>query len=472
MASNAINKQSKGAAVASRVLVDEELWFGNTNVKAAELAAAQSMAATAGSVVGAKPFPESARRLAELSSQEDSPVGEIVQVLEQDPALSAKLLRVVNSVGFGLRQRCTSIRHAVTLVGSKKLHQIATTAAVLDLFDAESGPAVAVLEHSAVVGAFCRYLGSHQGLPSEELFTAGVLHDIGKLMLLDTFGDRYHAIFDAAQDHPDNVFGLERKEFGFDHGILAAHVLKTWNIPDPLPKIVAWHHEPTRAYESSPLHASLVLTVRLADILAHAMSSRATRAELGDIVQHEAASYLDISEAQLGAMWEELTALRERTLQQRRSDTDDTESPGDASATRVRASQGPGAPVETPKQFPCARCGSPSFGNACPACKGYACPNHPIGEAGWCSVCNAEYPSYVQSAGFPITATHSSIGALIVSVTGGMLGWVSGGTESILRGIVAGICIAAFGLAAVVLAKRSYIRARFLRTRPNREVKG
>jgi HD-like signal output (HDOD) protein len=255
MATTTTAKVNRGTPVAPRVLLDEDLWFGLTDAKAAEDAAAKSMAATAGTVLGAKPFPESARRLAELSSRDDGQVGEMVQVLEQDPALSAKLLRVVNSAGFGLRQRCTSVRHAVTLVGSKHLNQMATTAAVLDLFDSESGPAVSVLEHSAVVGAFCRYLGAHQGLPAEDLFTAGALHDIGKLMLLEAFGERYHLVFDQCLEHPDTLFAIERAEYGFDHGVLAAHVLKAWNIPEPIPKVVAWHHEPTRAYESSTLNA-------------------------------------------------------------------------------------------------------------------------------------------------------------------------------------------------------------------------
>lgn len=115
-------KANKSPAIAGRVLLDEELWFGVTDATAAETAAAKSMAATAGKVIGAKPFPESARRLAELSSRDNAQVAEMVEVLEQDPALSAKLLRVVNSAGFGLRQRCTSIRHAVTLVASKQLY--------------------------------------------------------------------------------------------------------------------------------------------------------------------------------------------------------------------------------------------------------------------------------------------------------------------------------------------------------------
>ena len=80
---------------APSVSFDEELWFGTNDGEAAENAAAQSMAATAGKLLGAKPFPESARKLAELSSKDSTAINEYVQVLEQDPALSAKLLKIL-----------------------------------------------------------------------------------------------------------------------------------------------------------------------------------------------------------------------------------------------------------------------------------------------------------------------------------------------------------------------------------------
>jgi HD-like signal output (HDOD) protein len=375
----------KKPAEALSVAFDEELWFGTENGESAELAAAQSMAATAGRVVGAKPFPAAARRLADLARDESTKTGELVQVLEQDPALSAKLLRMVNSAGFGLRQRCATVRHAVTLVGSEQLYRMATTAAVLDLFDAQSEHAVQVLEHSAVVGAFCRYLGAHLSLRAEELFTAGMLHDIGKLMLLETLGAPYGKLLDTCAGHANALFLVERESQGFDHGVLAAHVLKEWNIPDPIPKIVAWHHEPTRAYASSTLHATLVQTLRLADALELVLSQGVAAEQLPTSVGLEALNYLDISEAQLVSMYDELYALRESTLAHARGDTETQSVDCLQTGTRHKAPVHP--PVEVPRQFPCVSCGNPSFGATCVACKGYVCPEHPLDAAGWCPVC-------------------------------------------------------------------------------------
>jgi putative nucleotidyltransferase with HDIG domain len=457
----------KPAGPTPSVLLDEELWFGTSDGAAAEQAAASSMAATAGKVVGAKHFPESARKLAELASRESTTIPEFVQVIEQDPALSAQLLRLVNSSGFSLRQRCTSVRHAVNIVGSKQLYRIATMAAVLDLFDSETSYAVDVLQHSAAMGALCRYLGGHLGLSSEDLFTIGALHDIGKLMMLDTFAERYHPLIEQAHGQADALHRLERAEFGFDHGVLAAHVLKAWDIPDPVPKIVSWHHEPARAYESSTAHAALVQTIRLADALVHAMAQGGTRANVTQLAQHEAASYLDISEAQLGAMWPELTRLYAQAVSPAEEGAESL--PAEGSVSRVRAlSEGPERTAKLPKQFPCVECESPSFGVTCPACRGDLCPQHPPGAAGWCGLCAQDYVAFTKETRFPVDGPRALTAASAIIVAFAWLGLRTGDNAALARSLIAAFLVCALGGFAAVIGKRSYLRHRFLRNRPNR----
>ena len=468
VAPSTVATKNKSVACVQPILLDEDLWFGSTNDVAAEHAAAKSMAATAGTVLGAKSLPEATRRLAELASKENTRVYEIVEVMEQDPPLSAKLLRTVNSAGFGLRQQCTSVRHAVTIVGSKRLYQMATTAAVLDLFDSASGPAVAVLEHSAVVGAFCRYLGTHLGLAADELFTLGVLHDLGKLMLLETSGDRYESMFAQCCDDPAALFTLERAEYGFDHGVLAAHVLKAWNIPDPIPRIVAWHHEPAKAYASSTAHAWFVQVLRLADTLEHAMASGGTRADLGAIVQHDAANYLEISEAQLDAMWEDLAELRCKTLSQKRGESDSAGPIENESATKVRTVRPQHEAANAHQNMSCVECGSPSFGASCPACRGYVCPNHPIDEGGWCNVCRAEYHAFAAAIPFSINASRSATIAIVVTAASSVLGWAAGASGGLVRGIVLGLFLASLGLGVAAVFRRAVTHSRFRLTRPHR----
>jgi putative nucleotidyltransferase with HDIG domain len=455
-----------GVTSAPRMLVDEDLWFGSFDEDAAEKAAADSMFAVAGQIIGAKPLPESARRLAELSSKDTAHMRDMVQVLEQDPGLSAKLLKVVNSAGFGLRSPCTSIQQATTLVGTKHLHQIATTAAVLDLFDLEGQLSIRIIEHSAVVGAFCRYLGTHLALPAEELFTAGVLHDIGKLMLLDSMQDRYQSLLEDTLGQRDRLHPLERAELGFDHGLLAAQVLRKWNIPEPIPKVVAWHHEPARAYATSSVLSAMVQTLRFADLLECALTNGATPEAVSDLVKCEAASYLDISEAQLGIMWDDLVSLHAGVLAQYREGSG-SQLAGEPS-TNLGSQSKSGPVVKVPKNLPCVDCGQPTFGTVCVACQGYTCPTHPLDSRGWCPICAAEFASFSSVTPFPFgpgKAIAAALGLVLVSASIASFTQARGGP---LQGAFVGILVAALGAAVWLAARRRHARSHFVSTRPNR----
>jgi HD-like signal output (HDOD) protein len=302
-------------------VIDEELWYGSSTTKEAEQLAAESLAGRVGRVLGAKPFPASALRLARLTRDPRTQMEELLGVLESDPALSARLLRLVNSAGFALRTACTSVRHAAILVGNARLNQVATTAAIMDMYASSAKHATRVLEHATVVGALCRYLAFYLALPSDELFTCGFLHDIGKLMLLDTDGVEYEALLEQAGDEPDALHLLERERFGFDHALLAGHVLHRWNIPQPVPQVVSWHHNAPHAFEVSPQLGQLVSAVRLADHMSYAFQKANPAQSIEQLARTDAAQYLGVSEPQLAAMWDEMAALALRAVAASRSGT-------------------------------------------------------------------------------------------------------------------------------------------------------
>jgi HD-like signal output (HDOD) protein len=455
-------------------VIEEELWFGGHDPRAAEDTAARSMAALVGRIVGAKPFPESARRLAELTRKDVIRIEPIIQVLERDPALSARLLRLVNSAGYALRQRCTSVRHAATLVGTDRLHQIATTAAVLDLFDSRGPIAARIVEHSTIVGAFCRYLGAHLALPVDDLFTAGFLHDIGKLMLLETEGDQYVQLLEKYAEQPDTIHVAERSLYGFDHAVLAAHVLNNWNIPDPVPKIVAWHHDPTRAYGISSMMAALVQTVRLADAAVCAMVRGVEQSEFATLAGAESASYLDISEPQLASMWDELQTLYRESVEQCRGENAPALDPRSLRPKQplsvAAAAQEPPRSTELPLQFPCVVCGGPTFGNTCSACGGHMCPDHMVGREDWCSLCARDYhheSSEAPAAMSPRLAAVIGVATFVVSVA---FGYETGGTEGAVRAGIGTCMLLALAAVLTVIGRRWLLRFKFVRTRPNRNI--
>ncbi|HEX6277605.1 MAG TPA: HDOD domain-containing protein, partial [Polyangiaceae bacterium] len=293
--------------------LDEDLWFGTPGEDAElEERAAESMAAVAARVLGAKPFPAAAKRLEELTRSPNTKIQQVVAVLESDPGLSMRLLRLVNSAGYALRVRCTSVRHAAALVGMRRLHQLATTAAVLDLFDGDRPVVRQLLTHAAIVGALSRYLAVHVDLHPDELFTCGFLHDIGKLMLLDAEGESYLELVELAGDQADTLHLFERERYGFDHAVLGAHVLKSWKIPDPVPRVVAWHHSVGRAYQADPATAATVQALRLADNLSYLLRAPDAAAALKQAAESDSARYLGISEPQLASMWQDLARLAQR----------------------------------------------------------------------------------------------------------------------------------------------------------------
>jgi HD-like signal output (HDOD) protein len=469
-----------------KVEIDEELWYGVNSDDKAEGLAAQSMAARMGRIIGAKPFPAAAQRLSQLTQNPNCQMDDVVGVLESDPALSARLLRLVNSVGFSLRTACTSVRHAATLVGTEKLNQVASTAAILDMYESGSEQTTQLLEHATVVGTLCRYLGFHFGLQPDELFTCGFLHDIGKLMLLDTEGDEYLELLRKEDPQFDTLYIEERKQFGFDHALLAGHVLAAWHIPHPVPKVVAWHHHVTRAYAESTEISQLVSTLRLADAMSYALERTDTAEQIQALAKTEAASYMDISEGQLAAMWEEVRGLTRRARAVFRGEKVDeleaahTSRPSAASLRAVAVAKArqneprilttsiaPPTLSERPRQFPCVVCDAPSYAHRCSACHGYVCPLHMGTEDEWCQLCQKAY----REEGIP--RIRPAVSTLLGATLGGLLaaaffGAASAGAQRPMKLMVGPTLILMLLGMLLGVGHRWVRRWWFLRRRPNR----
>jgi HD-like signal output (HDOD) protein len=277
-------------------------------------AAERSLAALVAKVHGIRPLPESVQRLIAMTQDEAFDVDELARLVEADASLAARVLRLVNSAGFGLRTACKSITHAIVLLGPRKLRELATTAAVLDLVEDGGVWSQRIGEHAMYVAAICRKLAPMADLPWDDAFTCGLLHDVGKLMLLQAGGVEYPAMLAAADGKPDTLHRLERARYGFDHAVLGSHVLASWKLPDPVPSIVGWHHDPALAYEAPPRVVGLVQLVRLADKLAYSIGDTPPPADYFDVLGQETpARYLMLTSEDLSTVWPQLRALCEAT---------------------------------------------------------------------------------------------------------------------------------------------------------------
>jgi len=253
-----------------------------------------SPAALAASVNLAKPFPKAAAKIMTLTSGQDFDVRAIVGALETDVALSTRVLRLVNSPTFGLRVRCATVKHAVTLLGSQGVRHAAVTGSVLKVFPGNGLKVWRELHHHAMlVGGLCRHLAHQWDIPQDEMFTAAFLHDIGKWTFLER-DPEYAAILEEAGNRPDGTLEAERARYGYDHADLAFHLLSAWGIPAPLPQVVGLHHDPTSAYALEPGVARRVALIRVADQLAHILAS-GENPDFEAIARSEPFTYLGLS---------------------------------------------------------------------------------------------------------------------------------------------------------------------------------
>jgi len=254
--------------------VFEELWFGEDDPAHADHAASESLAASVAKITGLKPLPVVAQKvLSELSAPQWQ-AHRVASLMERDPSLASMVLRIANSSFYRRGPATTDIRQAVARLGGSKLKELVVGAAAMSVVKAKSGLARSWRDHCASTAAVARELATICSRTDPTIaFLSGLLHDMGKLLLLETGELAYESIPEAHDTCDEALPAAERAHCDFDHAVLGGHVLRVWEIPDPVPQIVAWHHQPVRAYEANAFTADHVALLRLADRIAEALDA-------------------------------------------------------------------------------------------------------------------------------------------------------------------------------------------------------
>lgn len=305
---------SESTALADSVL--EELWFGDDDPERSRMEASRSLAAALAISTGLKPFPVVVSRLLTLLANVDTPRVEIIRLIERDPALSLRLLRVANSALYAPSRPIETLNDAVVRLGNRNLTDIVAGIVVFGMFSDVAGLGARVRDHCAGVAAIARVLAMewrYRG--AEHVFLSALLHDVGKLLMIQAGSPRYDLLPAADLRAPDRIHVVERRVTGYDHATLGGHVLTQWQLPHEVAQAVAFHHQPGRAYAAGGEMGLVVSLLRLADRIEYAL----TDAErVGDVLStfgdDEAAQYADFSVDQLTAMRPKLLRARSETL--------------------------------------------------------------------------------------------------------------------------------------------------------------
>lgn len=206
-------------------------------------------------------LPEVCMQVQAMADDPGCTADEMGLVIGQDTALTARLLKLVNSAFFGFPARVETVSRAVTLAGMEQLRSLALAVSAVEMFKdlpPEKVSMVSFWSHSVFCGLLARELASAcRVLHAERLFVAGLLHDIGRLLIYTRLPEAAAEIHRRYGDHGGNLCEIERQVLGFDHADAGAALLGSWGLPAALQGAVAHHHAPHLA-ESGRLEAALV----------------------------------------------------------------------------------------------------------------------------------------------------------------------------------------------------------------------
>lgn len=191
-----------------------------------------------------KPFPQVATQALILVEDPRVSTGKITKVLGQDTALAARVLKIANSAMFSFQREITTLSHAITIIGLKALKGIVVAATLRQYNKGKSPVERLVWENSTCTATAARVISSTLNKPySDELFLAGLLHDLGKLVLMDKLSDEYRDVLELVAAG-SNFSAVETEKFGFAHPLVGALVAKKWNFSDETCQIILHHHDP------------------------------------------------------------------------------------------------------------------------------------------------------------------------------------------------------------------------------------
>ncbi len=294
-----------------------DLWLDGASPSESDLRAANSLAARLASFDGLRPFPGVVQRLIDHVSCPDFNLDEVRRLIECDPALAARIMRVASSAAYRAHGPCASVAQAIVRIGATHVGGLAMAMSAMTLFKDIGGIGQKIRDHSAGTAAVARELAIcfDAGALSSKVFLAGLLHDFGKLLLIQT-GEASYASMVAQDFSPCSLHLREQALWGFDHATLGAHVLWSWNIPKPIPQLIACHHQPKGGQGSASAFAQALDLLRLADVVDWLLGQGcdADSAWVERLAESPDGVRVGLSAQTLPSLWDDLRTIREEAL--------------------------------------------------------------------------------------------------------------------------------------------------------------
>ena len=261
-------------------------------------------------------LPEVTVKIIQIVENPKSTARDLHDVIRVDPALSSRLLKVVNSAFYGLPGQIASMDRAIVLLGLSAVKNIAIASSMTHLFNGgrtiEGFSGLELWRHSVAVAVTARLLTTAQGRPSvEESFLAGLIHDLGLLIERQVYPKEMAQIISRQKAQAEDFATLEQEIIGADHAAFGMALATKWRFPRPLCTSIGYHHKPMDLAE---VNRELPVLINIADILASRAgigftATTASAAYTGEMLQVIKLTQADLDE--IAAKLPEQVALTE-----------------------------------------------------------------------------------------------------------------------------------------------------------------
>lgn len=244
-------------------------------------------------------LPSVIHKLDSLSDNDKSSVQEMARIVSSDQVLSARILRLANSPSYGF-YRVSTISNAMILLGVNVVKSLALSSSIFAIMEKES---IGLWEHSLGVGVASNLIARRLGLPEcEEISTAGLLHDIGKVLISLKCSEAEQDILKLVRDRSVYTLEAEREIIATDHAELGGWLAKSWFLPDKLHEPITFHHD----VAASNKHRVKTAVVHTADVLIKASGFGASGDDFVPPLQRIAWDTLKLNEQLLAELVDEI----------------------------------------------------------------------------------------------------------------------------------------------------------------------
>lgn len=242
-----------------------------------------------------------------LTANPDSKIMDVSRVLSADQSLTAKILKLSNSSFYGRPKGVQSLQEAILLLGFSTLRSIvvATSAHLMYTRGILKGPGGDLWRHSLATAVAARQVAKQINHPmQEEIFIAALLHDIGKLVLLQKMPEQYQKVIATVENLGTSFFEAEASILGFNHCDVAGILLDQWHFPNVLRDAIVAHHDAPQPFESGP--PPIAILVNLGNRMARNMGVGCKERFEASLEEQPSAILLKLDKTQLATLMTEI----------------------------------------------------------------------------------------------------------------------------------------------------------------------